>query len=196
MQDLSWNDLRYVLAIGRTGSLAASARTLRVDETTVSRRVVAAERALGARLFHRMGGALIPTEIGERVIKHAERVELNVDELKRVATGADTKTAGTVRVTSIPLLVNRVLVPALGPLLGEHPDLQVELVSEPRNLDVTKREADIALRPARPHREQRATARRIANLSYGVFARSGADADSLPWISFEEAWHRCRTSPG
>src|SRR5436190_1732757 len=64
MQGMDWNDLRYVLAVSRAGTLAAAARRLRVDQTTVARRLAAAERVLGARLFERIDGSLRPTLAG------------------------------------------------------------------------------------------------------------------------------------
>ncbi len=76
MQDINWNDLRYALAIARAGTLAAAARRLGVDETTVARRLAAMEAVLGAQLFQRTGtGGLQPIQTGESAVAHAERVE-------------------------------------------------------------------------------------------------------------------------
>jgi DNA-binding transcriptional LysR family regulator len=68
MQELNWNDLRSVLATARTGRLAEAARRIKVNETTISRRIVRLEQALGSRLFHRNAGMLVPTECGHRVV--------------------------------------------------------------------------------------------------------------------------------
>lgn len=185
MQDPNWNDLRYVLAIARTGRLAEAARRMRVNETTIARRIARIELALGSRLFHRNAGTLVPTEIGQRILAHAERIEREVGDLQSAVTGVDGRAAGSVRITSTPWLVNRILIPALGALATSHPLITVELISEPRNLDVTKREADIAIRLARPDREQRALARRIATFGFAVYGPAGRKAKSLPWINFE-----------
>src|SRR5438093_7396909 len=117
MLDLGWNDLRYVLAVARTGSLSSAAGRLGIDPTTVSRRIARAASVLGTRLFYRSGGTLLPTEAGQMVIARAERIELEVDAIKNAASGADATISGSVRVTSVPLLVNRVLIPALPALL-------------------------------------------------------------------------------
>jgi DNA-binding transcriptional LysR family regulator len=186
MPDLDWNDLRYVLATARTGRLAEAARRIRVNETTISRRIVRLEQALGSRLFHRNAGVLVPTESGHRVVEHAERVELEIGRLTSAVTGADARASGSVRITSTPWLVNRLLVPAVGALHGSHPLITVELISDPRNLDMTKREADIAIRLARPDRDQTAIARRIATLGFAVYGPAGKKAKSLRWINFEE----------
>ena len=152
MLELNWNDLRFVLALARSQSLAGAARRLGVNETTVARRVAQAEQRLSARLFERNLGRLHPTEAGTAVVAGAERVELEVQALESATSGADRLAAGSVRVTSVPIIVNRILVPALPRLLRDHPQLRVELIAEPRDLSLTKREADIALRLARPRR--------------------------------------------
>lgn len=186
MQTLNWNDLRYILAVARTGTLALAARKLKANETTVSRRLARVELTLSARLFDRVNGRYLPTRSGEQVIQQAERAEQAVKELTTAVAGTDASASGTVRVTTIPLLANRLLVPSLKTLYEQHPELRIELCSNPRNLDVTKREADIALRPARPHREHRAVARRIGQLAYAVYGRKGRAYTTLPWIMFED----------
>ncbi len=187
MPDLNWNDLRFVLTVARSQSLAGAARRLGVNESTVGRRVAEAERRLGARLFERSLGAFHPTEAGQTVVAGAERVELEVQAVAAAVSGADRLAAGAVRLTSVPIVVNRVLVPALPQLLRDHPQLRVELIAEPRDLSLTKREADIALRLARPHKDLRAIARRIGRLDYAVYGPSRKRTKPLPWITYEEA---------
>ncbi len=184
MQDINWNDLRFVLAVARAGTLASAARLLSVNETTVSRRVARIETILGSQLFHRADGAHLPTEAGAAVLAHAERVESEIASLRETASGANLAVAGNVRLTSIPLLLNRLLVPEISVLLGVHPQLRLELIAEPRNLSLTKRDADIALRLARPDKEQRVLARRLALLQYAVFGPRSKAAASLPWITY------------
>ena len=187
MQDLDWQTLRFILAVGRSQSLAGAAKLLGINETTVSRRIAQADVRLGARLFERSRGQLLPTEAGQAAIAGAERVELEVQTLTRAVSGNDRLAAGTVRVTSVPVLVNRLLIPQLSDLLRCHPQLRVELIAEPRDLSLTKREADIALRLARPRKETRAIARRVGRLDYGVYGPAGVADLALPWISYGEA---------
>lgn len=182
---MNWNDLRYVLTVARVGTLSAAARRLGVNQTTVARRLAVAEAALGARLFDRVGGALHPTKAGEAAIARGEQVEQQLDALERAIAGTDAVPAGLVRLTSVPILVNRLLIPALFELYSRHPGLRVELIAEPRNLSLTRREADIALRLARPERGP-ALARRIGRLDYAVFALRRRKAQALPWITYEE----------
>ena len=187
MQALNWNDLRVLLALARCQTLAAAARQLGVNESTVGRRLTAAEERLGTRLFERSFGQFQPTEAGTAVVAGAERVELEVQELEAAAAGRDRLAAGTVRLTSVPILVNRVLLPAVPKLLRAHPELRLELIAEPRDLSLTKREADIALRLARPEKEVRAVARRNGVLDYAVYGPTRKKADGLTWITYEDS---------
>lgn len=186
-RELNWNDLRFLLAVARSSSLAGAARRLAVNESTVARRLAEAEARLGARLFERSLGAFSPTEAGRAALAGAERVEREVQAVEAAVSGTDRLAAGLVRVTSVPLVVNRLLMPALPPLLRSHPQLRIELIAEPRDLSLTRREADIALRLARPARELRAVARRIGRLDYGVYAPARKTRGPLPWITYEDA---------
>ncbi len=193
LRPLDWNDLRYLLAVARGGTLAGAAKGLGVDDSTVSRRVARLEARLEARLFERAGdGRLRPTPAGAEAVERAERMELEVEGLRDSVTGADTVCAGTVRLTSVPLLVNRLLVPALPGLLDRHPALNLELVADPSDLSLRRREADMALRLARPRSGGRSVlARRIGTLRYEVYAATSLPAAaeaSLPWVTYDEAF--------
>jgi DNA-binding transcriptional LysR family regulator len=185
MQDINWNDLRYVLCLSRTGRIAAAARQLGVNETTIARRIAYIEGLLGVRLFERNSGFLAPTECGQTVIRRAERIELDVDALKDGVKGADSVAVGKVCVTAVPLVLNYILVPALSALLRSHKQLQIELAADARNLSVTSREADIALRMTRPDKEYRAVARRVGIFEYAVYAASAGR--NAPWIIYDAA---------
>jgi DNA-binding transcriptional LysR family regulator len=145
------------------------------------------ERLLGARLFERNAGVLAPTDSGQLVISRAERIELDVDAVKNIVTNADSVAVGKVRVTAMPMVLNHILIPALPALLQSHARLQIELAADPRNLSVTNREADIALRMARPNNDFRAIARRVGIFEYAVYAASLA-VHSLPWITYDVTW--------
>lgn len=187
MQELNWNDLRFVLAVARCETLAGAARRLDVNESTVGRRLAQAEDRLAARLFERTAGRLLPTEVGQTVLASAEQIEQEIQALETKIAGNDHRAAGLVRVTSVPLLVNRALMPALPALLADNPQLRVELIAEPRDLSLSKREADIALRLARPSKESRAIARKVGRLDYAVYGPAGQDPNPLPWITYDDS---------
>jgi len=186
MRDENWDDLRIVLNIARTDSFAGAARRLGVNESTVARRLRQAENRLGAQLFHRNSGKLVPTDAGQLLARHAEAIELQAQSAHSKISGLDQRAAGTVRVTAVPLMTNRILAPALGSLLAAHPDLRVDLIADPRDFSLSKREADIALRLARPKSDMRALSRRVANLDYGLYAAAGTDANTLPYIDYDD----------
>jgi DNA-binding transcriptional LysR family regulator len=182
----NWDDLRVVLAASRTGNFGEAARLLSVNESTVVRRIAQVEQRLAARLFDRVKGKLTPTEAGLEIASLAERIEIEVQNSTRTISGSDVRVAGTVRVTSVPILTNRILIPALPNLLGQHPDLNVELVAEARSLSLTKREADVAIRLARPRDEFSVVARKLGDLTYGVYMRDGASEDRLRWLTYDD----------
>jgi DNA-binding transcriptional LysR family regulator len=186
LPDMGWDDFRYVLAVARTKAIAPAARALRVDATTVARRLSRVELALQTKLFERKDGYLRPTEAGADVIERAERIETEATAIVERAAGVDAAVSGSVRVTSVPLLVSRLLLPGVGSLIDAHPALVLEVVADPCNLSVMLRDADIALRLARPDREQQAIARRLTQLPYAVYAPRQGDARRLPWITYEE----------
>ena len=187
---VDWNDLRYVAVVAQTGSFAACARAMKLDGTTVARRLQRLEKALGARLFDRdASGNLRLTRAGEIVLQRAEVVEGEIGALEQAVKGADSEVAGKVRITAVPILINRLLVPASKPLLSRNPNLCLDLVGEFRNFNLTRREADIALRLARPAPDagSRILAKRIGTLRYAAYVSSGhRDRDDVPWFHYEE----------
>jgi DNA-binding transcriptional LysR family regulator len=193
MQDLNWSDLRYLLAVARAGTLSGAARDLAVDDTTVGRRIAALEAALGARLLERTSdGRLRPTEAGAAALSHAERIEREIGALGLTVGGSNERVAGSVRLTSVPLLVDRLLVPALPCIFAAHPALRLELVAEPADLSLTRRQADMALRLARPQGASRSiVTRRVGRLGYAVYGSASLappDAEALPWLTYDEAF--------
>ena len=190
MQPNNWNDLRVLLAVKRGQTLGAAARQLHVDDTTVSRRLAALQSELGARLVERHGhNRLMLTEVGEAVVRQAEAIEHRFELVREIVShGEDT---GTVRVTSVAILTNRLFVRAVPQLAAEHPGLTVELIPEGRNLNLALREADVAVRLARPTLGGlNIRARRIGRLDYAVYvakAVSLREARRLPWIAYQQA---------
>ena len=186
MPDLDWSDLTVVLAVARARTLAAAARRLDVNERTVARRVARAEAQLQARLFDRSGGRLVLTEAGEQAVRAAERMEQASQALEQQVTGSDQRVAGRVRVTAVPMLINRLLIPASTVLFEQYPSLALELVAEARDLSLAGREVDVALRLARPTGETQMLTRRIGRIYYSVYAAVGSRDDDLRWINYED----------
>ncbi len=186
MQDFDWSHLRFVLAVFRAKSLAGAAKTLHVNETTVARRITQLEQHLGSRVFSRVNGLLEPTTSGILVVRSAERVERETLALEHAVSTADQHVRGTVRVTAVPIMLNHMLVPALPRFMRRYHELHLELVAESRSLSLINRQADIAIRLARPTQEQGALARRLGCFEYAAYFRIGEDEHALPWITFDD----------
>lgn len=190
MQTLNWNDLRYLVAISRRNRLAEAARLLRVDDTTVSRRLGALQVAMGQRLYQRLSdGRLELTETGKAVVAIAERMERDIGSLECGQSDV-ANVSGVIRLTSVPFVINRILVPSAGRLLDRHQNLRIEMVSDARNFSLTRREADMALRLARPQTGgMRVKARRVGVLQYASYAavtHAKKVVSSLPWVTYDE----------
>ena len=181
---LNWDDLRIMLAVARGETLSAAARRLGVDQTTVTRRLAAVERAVGTALFQRVERRLRPTAAGADAVAHAERVEAEVERLTARLAGADRAPEGQVRLTAVPILVNRILIPRLAAFRQRYPRLSLELIAEPRNLQLAKRDADIAVRLARPAGGT-ALCRKLGELAYSVYGATDAGGD-LPWLGYDD----------
>ena len=185
---MNWDDLRVALAAARGGTLSEAARRLAVNQTTVARRLAGLERALGAKLFHRVEGRLVPTRGGERLLRHAEAAESAAAAAEEALAGLDARAEGTVRITAVPTTVTRLLIPAVPRLVARYPNLRVELLGAENRSNLSRREADMALRFDRPGPGGTALCRRIARIGYFVYAPADAeDPELLPWVGYEEA---------
>jgi DNA-binding transcriptional LysR family regulator len=188
MRTLEWSDLRVVLAVARSKTLRRSAMSLHVNQSTVSRRVATLEEALGVRLFERVDGAMTATRAGEAVIDEAERIEHHILSIQERVANQDAVIAGSVRVTTVSMIANHILIPAMSQLRNRHPALCLELISDNANFSITRREADIAVRFARPSKDDGMLCQRVGEIEYAVFfAAAGASPDDLPWLTYDDS---------
>jgi DNA-binding transcriptional LysR family regulator len=140
-----WNDLPFFLELARQGRLGPTARRLRVDHTTVSRRVAELERALDRKLFARSPDGFTLTEDGRALLPLAEAMEAEALAIAQVYSGAAGTPKGRVRVASMEGIASQYLACHLPRLTERHPALQVELVTSPALFNLTRREADVSL---------------------------------------------------
>lgn len=169
---MNWDDLRYVLALSKTGTLAKAASRLRVNHSTVGRHVESAESALGVRLFARTKAGYVLTAEGERIVQDLAQVEAAVYRLERGAEAQRSAVDGMVRVTTSETLGCTYIAPLLAGLRELHPRLSVDLVTTGKVLDLSRREADIAVRLVRSQHES-LVVRRAALVAYGLYASTG-----------------------
>lgn len=188
-----WNDIPVLLALERHGTLAAAARALAVNPTTVSRRLQAAERALQARLFLRDSGRYRPTPAGEVLLQRAAALQGDVQGMLLAAREEAQSVAGSVRLTSVEFLLAHWLIPQLPELAARHPQLDLQLLGDNRDLSFTRHEADLALRLARPQQDAALVMRKVGELGYAVYgaerfaAVRAEDWRGLPWLGYADS---------
>ena len=149
MPDPEWSDFRVILALGRSGSVAGAARTLSVDDSTVSRRLAAVEKALGAVLIVRGGSKFAFTVEGKTALAAAEAMEAAVLAAAAAVRASKTELEGVVKISCAPSALH-FLLPFPDEVRARHPGLHVELMSTREVIDLARGDADIALRGVRP----------------------------------------------
>jgi DNA-binding transcriptional LysR family regulator len=189
---LDWNDLRIVLAIAREGSLSGAARRLRVTHSTVFRRLAVIERALGVRLFERFPDGYAATPAGEAAASLAQHLADEIGALERRLSGQDMRPSGSIRIATAD---------TIWPLVNAHlpafraafPDIVPEVAISDAMANLTRREADIAIRPI-PGPPENLIGRRIADIAHAVYAspkylarKDTGDGHARYWIGLEDA---------
>ena len=141
-----WDDIRYFLAVARGRSLRAGAEELGVKHSTVLRRLADLEDRLGVRLFDRLPSGYRMTSAGEDVLHLAERMEAASDELEARVVGRDQRLRGLLRVTLPQVLATHLLMPDFAVFAAQHPEVEIELLPSHELVNLTNREADVAIR--------------------------------------------------
>jgi DNA-binding transcriptional LysR family regulator len=195
---LDWNDLRHFLAVAREGSTLAAARKLRVNQSTVHRRLAALEKALGCSLVERHPTGYRLTELGRQLRLHAERIEEGVGAFQRHIAASDRGMIGRIRMTCSTAVGHRLMKSGLFDAFNKrHPGLKVELVMTERLLSLADGEADVAIRGGVPN-DETLVGKKIANVPWALYAtrsyierngspKSPADLDEHTTVGFIEA---------
>ncbi len=144
--NMNWNDIPYFLALAQAKSLAGAARRLDVNHSTVFRRINALEESLEARLFDRGREGYHLTELGESVLDQAQAAEDAVLGLERMIAGKELKPEGTVRITAPANIAHHYIAPLLPEFGAAYPEIRVDLSVSDQDLDLARREADMAVR--------------------------------------------------
>jgi len=166
---IDWDDLRYFLAVARRGTLARAGAELRINPTTVGRRLSTLEETAGARLFDRTPDGYHLTRAGHDLLVHAERMEAEALALERAISGADEKLSGVVRLSATEMIGTRFLAPHLARFHRDYPDIVLDLSCTTRAVNLGRREADIALRLARPT-EENLVVKKLTAVALGLYA--------------------------
>jgi DNA-binding transcriptional LysR family regulator len=188
-----WSDLRHFLAVAKSGSTLSAARILGCNQTTVARRIAALEEALGEKLFDKTAGGYRLTELGAAMVQSAERVETEVEGFGRMVAQRSRKLLGMIRVTTNDVLADCLLTPWLREFTQRFPVVQVETIITDRQMDLSRGEADIALRAATMSAGPMGdgvVVRRLATGKWGVYAsRDYTEEHGLPANAEELAQH-------
>ena len=191
---LSWDDMCLVHAIAEAGTLSGAARTLHVSHPTAFRRLNRLERKMGVRFFDRARDGYTATTAAEEVAALVRRMRSEVLAVERRIAGRDLRPSGTLRVTTTDTLLFGWLSPGLRRFRSAYPDIRLELVVSNDVFSLSKREADIALRPAR-NPDESLVGRRIGTIAQAAYiAKTMAkESDcveafaSLNWIGPDES---------
>ena len=187
----AWDDLKYYLAFARTGSMLAAAKALGVNQSTVQRRVAQLEEHLGRRLVARHLTGYRLTKLGEGLQPSAERVEQAITAFQRDLAARDKDLSGTVRLTLGPILADRLRrTPLIDAFHALYRNLRLELVISDRLFDLSKGEADVAIRAGAPQ-DETLVGRKIVDAPWAVFASSSyIDRHGRPEC-VEDIEHHC-----
>jgi DNA-binding transcriptional LysR family regulator len=197
-----WNDLKYFLAVARHGGLSRAALHLGISASTVSRHIGALEKRLGVRLFVRLSTGYLLTDAGSELFERVAEVERSTHAVERrssVAAEAD-KVTGLVRLAASDSMGVIVLAPRMPELQRRHPGLRVEMVLGHAKADLTRREADVALRmmdPALSTAQADHVMHRVASVPFGLYASASllkgrkpgqVDWTQLPHVGWDSTW--------
>ena len=176
-----WNDIRYFLAVARTGSTLGAARALGVNQSTAARRVAALETAMGLKLFDRRQSGYALTEAGERLRPLAERMETEATGFFDRAGALARQETCVIRLTTPEGLANVVIAPALSDFRRLHPELRIDLLVDERRLDIVRGAADVALRTGAAPDEAGLVGRRLATIAWAAYcSRDYAERHGAP----------------
>jgi DNA-binding transcriptional LysR family regulator len=192
MQHLNWDNLRYVLRVAGSGSIAAAARELGVNRTTVLRRINAFQQDLNCRIFERGDSGYVLTPEAEKMIAAAREVEATLFDMQRQIAGRELRLEGELRVTTTDSFMLAMLAPHLASFRERHPHIVVTVLITNSLLDLNRRDADIAIRPI-PVPDAGLVGQRLQDVRFDAFAsaeylESASDLSLLDhrWLGFAD----------
>ncbi|MEM7293400.1 MAG: LysR family transcriptional regulator [Pseudomonadota bacterium] len=182
MQQLNWDNLRYVLMVAEKGSISAAARELGVNRTTVLRRIDAFQQSLQCRIFERTSSGYALTLEAEEMIRAARQVENTLYAMQRQIAGRELRLEGELRVTTTDSFMVTIIGPLLAQFQSRHPNIVIDVLITNSVLDLNRRDADVAIRPTSVP-DPDLVGYRLRDIEFGVYAsRSYLEkAESTDW---------------
>ena len=175
--ELDWDDFRFVKAVADRGGLTAASAELGINHSTAFRRLAALEARLDTRLFERLRTGYVPTAAG--------RIETDVTRFARAVAGQGETPSGELRVTAPAGFAAELLMPMLASFAERYPEIRIELILAEATLNLSRRDADVAIRISREPSET-LVGRRLALTAWAVYGRADrayGDLAREAWIS-------------
>ena len=197
MHSVDWDIFRLIIAVADRGSAVGAADALNINASTVLRRIARFEEANGVRLFDRHQSGYTPTLQGSAVVETARLIEQHVSDISRDILGSDLRLEGALSVTTTDTFLESLLAPLLPEFRQRHPMIKVDVTATSDRLNLTRHDADIALRASRQPPDS-LIGQRISDLGFCVYATSdlipkkkgeltAKDCRKGPWIGIGEA---------
>lgn len=194
LDKLSWDDLRIIKAIGESGGLAAAARRLGFNNTTISRRLSRLEQVVGAVLFDRRRTGYRPTASGAELIALARRVEVDIVGVAKRVSGHAQGHAGDLRITTSDALLLDFLTPIVADFRASNPEVRIEVIVGNSSLNLARGESDIAIRAVTAAPPENLFGRKAATIAWAAYGRRSDFAAGMP--SPDELYQRQWASYG
>lgn len=188
---LAWDDFRLVKAVAEARSLPAAALVLAIDHSTVFRRLRQIEAALGTGLFVRHRSGYVATAAGEEMVALAVRLEEDITAFTRKVAGREVSPSGDLRITTNDTLLIHLLTPIFVRFRRRYPEVRLDIVLSNQALNLSKRDADVAIRAStRP--PETLVGRKVAAIAWALYGRGPEEtsahfadlASTRDWVSF------------
>lgn len=170
MHNIDWNDIYQFLAIANAGSATQAAVQLGINHTTVYRRIASLEQKIGKKLFERSSTGWLITPLGERILSYAQSMAEDANAIERKILSEAQDLSGTLRITAGESCMDNILMPVVRQFTTRYPEVQVDIITSTDELDLTAREADIALR-ATDHPPENLVGKRIGSIANTLYAK-------------------------
>ncbi|MEL6126556.1 MAG: LysR family transcriptional regulator [Pseudomonadota bacterium] len=190
---MEWDDLKYVLAVARSGSFLGAGHMLKVTHTTVGRRIRSLERDLGQPLFKRTRDGAEPTETCRRILPTAEEIEQQIRHISLTAMSEKVEPEGPVRIHTAAWIIEYVLIPKVPGFQAAYPKVQLFFVGDVVDTVVDTATPALSLRFDVMAKRNEIEAE-VAEFPFSVYHRRDCDPDALPWASTSGGQVRLRTA--
>jgi DNA-binding transcriptional LysR family regulator len=185
-----WDDLRFFLAVAKSGSITAASVILKVNQSTVSRRINHFEQLLNVRLFERLATGYVLTAEGEELKQRALRIEEETQAIERHIMGKNIKLTGPIRVTASSTVTRYLLMPLFKHFYSMYPGIELRLDLSDQLYNINAREADVAIRVTGDAVPENLIGRKLGQIEFGVYGEkkyaksyeNASGAIPLRWI--------------